>query len=488
MAKRGRPRHPDILTPREGEVLEFIRDGQSNPEIAERLGISVEGVKYHVSEILSKLGVASREEAARWRGEERRWWLAAGAPVAWLWRRAGSTSVSIAMSGGLIIGALMFLGVLAYFWLEGAASPSNDAVAAGTATPTPERFTRWLASWQGDAQTGWIAGSFCVQAISGTHQCQGLIENSTDGGHTWQQRYRSDVLVDQFQFVDALNGWAIGQQGERGPAVGPGSLCDTGCPYALLHTSDGGGHWSLQYSTPALISGISFVSPSDGWLIACTDGCPSLLTTADGGATWSESALPVTGTLLDLSRPTASDAWVLSREKDALGLAVTHDGGATWNRVASPSGGSAAASMFFLNAQRGWLFLGDGAAAGTQGKELLGTTDGGQTWAHISGGADLSFTSTPSPPEAEGGLGLGGYVGPMFFTSPDDGWLGLGRNGLMHTTDGGRTWVKVFYSDGFRDLRFVDAARGWAMDGVNLYTTLDGGATWATLPLPQLSQ
>lgn len=64
MNKRGRPPHPDILTPREWEVLGLIREELSNEEIAGRLGISIDGVKYHVSEILSKLGVGSREDLA----------------------------------------------------------------------------------------------------------------------------------------------------------------------------------------------------------------------------------------------------------------------------------------------------------------------------------------------------------------------------------------------------------------------------------------
>jgi len=63
--KRGRPRHDDILTPREWEVLALLAKRRSNPEIAVALGISLSGVKYHVSEILSKLGVESREEAGR---------------------------------------------------------------------------------------------------------------------------------------------------------------------------------------------------------------------------------------------------------------------------------------------------------------------------------------------------------------------------------------------------------------------------------------
>ena len=72
MGQRGRPRHPDVLTPREQDVLSLIREGLTNEQIAERLGITFETAKHHVSEIISKLGVETREEAAAWR-EERRW-------------------------------------------------------------------------------------------------------------------------------------------------------------------------------------------------------------------------------------------------------------------------------------------------------------------------------------------------------------------------------------------------------------------------------
>jgi DNA-binding Lrp family transcriptional regulator len=44
--------------------MALLQEGLTNDEIAERLGISESGARYHVSEILSKLGVASRYEAA----------------------------------------------------------------------------------------------------------------------------------------------------------------------------------------------------------------------------------------------------------------------------------------------------------------------------------------------------------------------------------------------------------------------------------------
>ena len=78
--RRGRPPHPDILTPRQWEVLEHVREGMTNEQIARQLGISRDGAKFHVSEIITQLGVGSRREAATWQSERDR----AGAPTAML--------------------------------------------------------------------------------------------------------------------------------------------------------------------------------------------------------------------------------------------------------------------------------------------------------------------------------------------------------------------------------------------------------------------
>jgi len=51
------------LTERELEVLALMKEGLNNPQIGDRLVISVSTVKNHVSNILSKLGTTSRTQA-----------------------------------------------------------------------------------------------------------------------------------------------------------------------------------------------------------------------------------------------------------------------------------------------------------------------------------------------------------------------------------------------------------------------------------------
>jgi DNA-binding NarL/FixJ family response regulator len=54
----------DALTPAEVRVLRLIAAGKANKEIAEKLSVSEETVKGQVRNILSKLGVKDRTQAA----------------------------------------------------------------------------------------------------------------------------------------------------------------------------------------------------------------------------------------------------------------------------------------------------------------------------------------------------------------------------------------------------------------------------------------
>jgi DNA-binding NarL/FixJ family response regulator len=54
---------PDILTPREREILQLLADGMSNVDVAQKLFISQETVKSHVRHILAKLEADTRTQA-----------------------------------------------------------------------------------------------------------------------------------------------------------------------------------------------------------------------------------------------------------------------------------------------------------------------------------------------------------------------------------------------------------------------------------------
>jgi len=57
---------PGDLTRRERHVLALVAQGKTNREIARQLGITERTVEFHMSNILEKLDVASRVEAAIW--------------------------------------------------------------------------------------------------------------------------------------------------------------------------------------------------------------------------------------------------------------------------------------------------------------------------------------------------------------------------------------------------------------------------------------
>jgi DNA-binding NarL/FixJ family response regulator len=54
------------LTPRETEVLELVRQGLANKQIARRLGISERTVKAHLTSAFQRIGVVDRTQAALW--------------------------------------------------------------------------------------------------------------------------------------------------------------------------------------------------------------------------------------------------------------------------------------------------------------------------------------------------------------------------------------------------------------------------------------
>ena len=64
-----KPAHPE-LTSREHEVIVLVAQGKTNQQIATRLGVTERTARTHVSNILAKLGLTSRTQAAMWAARE----------------------------------------------------------------------------------------------------------------------------------------------------------------------------------------------------------------------------------------------------------------------------------------------------------------------------------------------------------------------------------------------------------------------------------
>ncbi|HEX2193356.1 MAG TPA: VOC family protein [Candidatus Limnocylindria bacterium] len=66
--RRGRPTHPDVLTPAEWGVVDLVRHGLSRRQIAQRRGTGEDAVKYHLANIAGKLGVDDIRQLRHWPG------------------------------------------------------------------------------------------------------------------------------------------------------------------------------------------------------------------------------------------------------------------------------------------------------------------------------------------------------------------------------------------------------------------------------------
>jgi len=65
-SRPGRPPHNDVLTPAEWRTVHAVKHGLTSRQIAERRGISIDAVKYHIGNALAKLGLANRKELRHW--------------------------------------------------------------------------------------------------------------------------------------------------------------------------------------------------------------------------------------------------------------------------------------------------------------------------------------------------------------------------------------------------------------------------------------
>jgi len=175
------PVHGDFIahppwTARQRQVLDLLAHGRTNPEIADELGISLDGAKWHVREIIGTLGVDSREEAAdHWRAENglaRR-----------LFRGLAGTFGMFAGPAGWVAGGLVATGVAAIVVLAivvatRGSNPPPALAPAPSATATASQPTA-TATAQGTPEATPTRPPGAIPAVSGVQIVDKVIDAVT---------------------------------------------------------------------------------------------------------------------------------------------------------------------------------------------------------------------------------------------------------------------------------------------------------------------
>ncbi len=179
--------HEHELNPRQRHVLALIERGRTNQEIADELGITLAGAKWHVSEILSKLGLASREEAAEyWHARNGRLARRLTRPIRGLaglvplkWAAGGAGALCVALAVFAILSAARDDGEFKGAYIETRLTVHERRIPDefGRPVPEPGYVTR---VWYGPEFAGSFERGVSVGTIS-----EDLITAGYDGERFW---------------------------------------------------------------------------------------------------------------------------------------------------------------------------------------------------------------------------------------------------------------------------------------------------------------
>lgn len=301
-----------------------------------------------------------------------------------------------------------------------------------------------------------------------------------------------DATLHAVQFVDASEGWAVGEEG------------------CIWHTIDGGKNWERQPTgVQASLRSLYFLTPLVGWVVGREDlpnqggSVGVVLFTRDGGATW-ERQRRLTNALPGLHQIKFVDPYrgiMLGdgSEQYPSGLFRTTDGGKGWEPVkGSRSPGWLAAD--FQDANNG-IFVGPWAhlasmrgdeflraeieAAGGRSvravqilpRRIVAVGDGGMILSSISGGTKWGFAKLNLPQQVLACLDFHAIAAVR-----SRAW-GVGRPGsfVLTTDDGGDSWKMKSTGQPLplHGVWFIDEKRGWAVgSGGTILGTTDGGESW----------
>ena len=230
MAREVEPDPVEELTPREADVLALLREGLTNGQIARRLDVSPDAAKYHVSQIIAKLGVRNRYQAAVW-PERPPWWAAALAPLGLGWRKISSGPLAAALALGAAVLVAAGIGLLVWGLLRtSGGSERADVAAAGASVGD------LLACYREDTTPA--ESPSASQSLLGAHV--------SVGGQDVGEKTTEEILL-VLRDVEPVY---FGVRGNPGTRIGePGRLAETTLQIDL---SDGG--LTLKYVRPGPVA------------------------------------------------------------------------------------------------------------------------------------------------------------------------------------------------------------------------------------------
>lgn len=190
----------------------------------------------------------------------------------------------------------------------------------------------------------------------------------------------------------------------------------------------------VDMGRPVVLDSIHMITPLVGW--ATTAG--AIVRTVDGGRDWTPLPLPGHGAVGSTATQflDARTAWVAVDHPDGtMTLQVTYDGGRAWLFGGLVIGAAFPHQLVFLDARRGWLFVGGGGMH-SNGLALYRTVDGGRHWEKVTTRLPIS--------------GLLGFATPTTGWATDEHTGGvpacprtisvISPGALYVTRDGGRSW------------------------------------------------
>ena len=211
-----------------------------------------------------------------------------------------------------------------------------------------------------DESIGWIGG---------WNDTAGVVTHTTDGGLTWQAHYDMSLDVNELFFLDPLNGWDVGENGN------------------IYRTSDGGASWESVYQAPGFFSPlrrIRFTDPLHGCAVGGISGTETKVWTSDGGVSWNTvmTSPPTFGSSLHgLWFNDPYNGWCVGGVNAGLTIERTTDGGKTWSKQEYPSSLSSLLGYFeditFTSPTEGWIVADSGY--------ILKTVTAGITPEYVSG-------------------------------------------------------------------------------------------------------